>query len=124
MTMYIHLSDRDCSIQRNHQKIIEETPSTSISNDIKEKLYADAIKIARKVNYVGAGTIEFLVSDSNYYFIEMNTRIQVEHPITEMVFNVDLVKNQILAHSGEKLYLAQINLVAKGHSIECSDRRN
>ena len=111
--------DRDCSIQRNHQKIIEETPSKTISNDIKEKLYADAIKIARKVNYVGAGTIEFLVSDSNYYFIEMNTRIQVEHPITEMVFNVDLVKNQILAHSGEKIIFSSDNLVAKGHSIEC-----
>ncbi|MAM05854.1 MAG: acetyl-CoA carboxylase biotin carboxylase subunit [Flavobacteriales bacterium] len=111
--------DRDCSIQRNHQKIIEETPSISISEDIKKNLYRDAIKIAREVDYVGAGTVEFLVSDGSYYFIEMNTRIQVEHPITEMVFNVDLVKNQILAHSGEKIEISSDSLVPKGHSIEC-----
>ncbi len=111
--------DRDCSIQRNHQKIIEETPSLNISKEIKNKLYEDAIKIARKVDYVGAGTIEFLVSDNQHYFIEMNTRIQVEHPITEMVFNVDLVKNQILAHANKEILIDAKNLTPKGHSIEC-----
>ena len=98
--------ERDCSIQRNHQKIIEETPSVSISQDLKQCLYKDAIRIAKEVDYIGAGTIEFLISEGKYYFIEMNTRIQVEHPITEMVFNIDLLKNQILSHSGEKITLS------------------
>ena len=111
--------ERDCSIQRNHQKIIEETPSVSISKSLKKSLYQDAIKIARKVNYVGAGTVEFLVSDGKYYFIEMNTRIQVEHPITEMVFNVDLLKSQILSHAGEKILIEPNDLEPKGHSLEC-----
>ncbi len=111
--------ERDCSIQRNHQKIIEETPCTSINKNIKEKLYEDAIKIAKKVDYVGAGTIEFLISGDQYYFIEMNTRIQVEHPITEMVFDVDLLKNQILSHGGEEILIDSDKLHPKGHSIEC-----
>ena len=111
--------ERDCSIQRNHQKIIEETPSVSIGQDLKERLYQDAIRIAKEVDYIGAGTVEFLISEGKYYFIEMNTRIQVEHPITEMVFNIDLLKNQILSHSGEKVTLISNQLAPQGHSIEC-----
>ena len=86
---------------------------------MKQCLYKDAIRIAKEVDYIGAGTIEFLISEGKYYFIEMNTRIQVEHPITEMVFNIDLLKNQILSHSGEKITLISNQLAPQGHSIEC-----
>ena len=97
------LGDRDCSIQRNHQKIIEEAPSGNLNESLRESIYSDSVKIAKECNYVGAGTVEFLFDGGNYYFIEMNTRIQVEHPITEMIFSTDLIKNQILAHSGQNL---------------------
>ena len=113
------LGDRDCSIQRNHQKIIEETPSVRIQDDIRAKLYESAKNLAEKCNYIGAGTIEFLVAEDDYYFIEMNTRIQVEHPITEMIFSLDLVKNQILAHAGVDLSESIANIKLRGHSIEC-----
>ena len=111
--------DRDCSIQRNHQKIIEETPSVNLSSEIRNQLYSDSIKIAKACNYIGAGTIEYLVSKENYYFIEMNTRIQVEHPVTESVFSLDLLKNQILAHAGQNLSNNLQKKTLKGHSIEC-----
>jgi len=113
------LGDRDCSIQRNHQKIIEETPSVNLPDDMRKSLYECSKKIAKECEYVGAGTIEFLVSGNSYYFIEMNTRIQVEHPVTEMVFSIDLLKNQILAHAEEDLSAKIKNVVLRGHSIEC-----
>ena len=113
------LGDRDCSIQRNHQKILEETPSVHLEDNLRSSLYESAKKIARACNYIGVGTIEFLVTNNQYYFIEMNTRIQVEHPITEMIFDVDLVKNQILSHSGVDLSTQIKNVQPKGHSIEC-----
>jgi len=116
--IYIY-GDRDCSVQRNHQKIIEETPSVKINSDMREKLYSNARDLAKKCSYIGAGTIEFLVSEDRYYFIEMNTRIQVEHPITEMIFSVDLLKNQILAHAGENLSEIVAEPKARGHSMEC-----
>ena len=113
------LGDRDCSVQRNHQKIIEETPSVNIQESMRKELYACSEKLAKSCEYVGAGTIEFLISGENYYFIEMNTRIQVEHPVTEMVFSIDLLKNQIRAHANENLSQSIKNIALKGHSIEC-----
>ena len=113
------LGDRDCSIQRNHQKIIEETPSIKIQYSMRRKLYESARNLAKECNYIGAGTIEFLVVEDRYYFIEMNTRIQVEHPITEMVFSIDLLQNQILAHAGINLSKKLEEPKSRGHSIEC-----
>ena len=113
------LGDRDCSIQRNHQKIIEEAPSISINPNLEVRLLEDSIKIAKKCNYLGVGTVEFLVSGNEYYFIEMNTRIQVEHTVTEMIYSYDLIKGQILIHSGEKISDDLISAKSKGHAIEC-----
>ncbi|MGB9697459.1 MAG: acetyl-CoA carboxylase biotin carboxylase subunit [Ignavibacteria bacterium] len=113
-----HLWERDCTIQRRHQKLIEETPSPFIDNEVRQKMAQTAIQIAKVINYLNAGTIEFLVDKNrNFYFMEMNTRIQVEHPITEVVTNKDLVKEQILIASGEKLSFKSVKSV--GHSIEC-----
>jgi len=114
----IHLGERDCSIQRRNQKVIEEAPS-SISEDLRSRMGRDAIKICQEVGYENAGTIEFLVSGDDYYFIEMNTRIQVEHPITEMITGLDIIKQQIRIASGEKLGLTQEEIQLRGHSIEC-----
>lgn len=116
----IHLFERECSIQRRHQKMIEETPSPLMTNELREKMGKSAVKAAKAVNYAGAGTIEFLVdNDLNYYFLEMNTRLQVEHPITERVTGIDLVKQQIRIAEGQKLELQQNDLSQEGHSIEC-----
>jgi acetyl-CoA carboxylase biotin carboxylase subunit len=116
----IHLFERECSIQRRHQKVIEETPSPLITHEIREEMGRCAIAAAKAVNYEGAGTIEFIVdNDLNYYFLEMNTRLQVEHPITERVVGVDLVKEQIRIANGEKLTLKQDELRQNGHAIEC-----
>jgi len=116
----IHLFDRECSIQRRYQKIIEESPSITLSAEVREKMGEDAVKIAKAVGYNSAGTIEFLVDkDLNYYFLEMNTRIQVEHPVTEMVTGVDLVEEQIKIAAGNKLEINQSDLSQKGHAIEC-----
>jgi acetyl-CoA carboxylase biotin carboxylase subunit len=116
----IHLFERECSIQRRHQKVIEETPSPLITREIREEMGRYAIAAAKAVNYEGAGTIEFIVdNDLNYYFLEMNTRLQVEHPITERVVGVDLVKEQIRIANGEKLALKQDELRQNGHAIEC-----
>ena len=116
----IHLGERDCSIQRRHQKLLEEAPSTFLTPQLRKKMGDAAIKAAKSINYVGAGTIEFLVdSQSNFYFMEMNTRIQVEHPITEMITGLDLITEQISIAQGEKLKLKQSDIVLKGHSIEC-----
>ncbi len=116
----VHLFERECSIQRRHQKIIEETPSVALSDSLRKKMGNVAVKVAQTANYVNAGTVEFLLDDKgNYYFLEMNTRIQVEHPITEMVTSVDLVAEQIKIASGEKLSEAVLNASQKGHAIEC-----
>ena len=116
----IHLGERDCTIQRNHQKIIEETPSTIVDDKLRSKMGSIAVKVAKTANYTSCGTIEFLVdSDKNFYFMEMNTRIQVEHPITEMRTGIDLVKEQIKIAAGEELKIKQKDVSFNGHSIEC-----
>lgn len=116
----VHLGERDCSIQRNHQKIIEETLCDSLSPELREKICNSAVAAAKAVHYENAGTVEFLLEpNGNYYFMEMNTRIQVEHPITEWVTGIDLIKAQIRIASGEKLWFAQEDVKLTGHSIEC-----
>ena len=115
----VHLYERDCSIQRRHQKIIEEAPAPNLSKKIKDNLAKAAISVAKEINYLGAGTIEFLVEDDNFYFMEMNTRLQVEHPVTEMITNLDLVEWQIRIAAFEKLPLSQKEINANGHAIEC-----
>lgn len=114
----LHLGERDCSIQRHNQKVIEEAPSL-IKSSLRERMASDAIKACKKVGYENAGTIEFLVTEDAFYFIEMNTRIQVEHPVTEMVTGLDIVREQILIAAGEKLSYKQADITLKGHSIEC-----
>lgn len=113
----ITFGERDCSIQRRHQKLIEESPSTAVDSDLREALFAAARKAALAVNYIGAGTVEFLVDQGQFFFMEMNTRIQVEHPITELVCNVDLVKAQLQAAAGEKAPCT--SYTPRGHAIEC-----
>ncbi|MCK4677172.1 MAG: acetyl-CoA carboxylase biotin carboxylase subunit [Bacteroidales bacterium] len=116
----IHLFERECSVQRRHQKVIEETPSPLMNPEIREEMGKAAVAAAKAVNYHGAGTVEFIVDeDLNYYFLEMNTRLQVEHPITERVVGVDLVKEQINIANGQKLTLKQNELRQNGHAIEC-----
>lgn len=117
----IHLGERDCSLQRRHQKLLEETPSPSVSQHQRTELYKAAIRMAKAVNYTNAGTVEFLVDKDNgkYYFIEMNTRLQVEHPITEMVSGIDLVKEQLRISAGEQLGYKQRQITLDGVAIEC-----
>lgn len=116
----IHLGERDCSIQRNHQKMIEESPSVALSEELREKMGKVAVKAAKAAGYVNAGTIEFLLDkNGSFYFMEMNTRIQVEHPVTEWVTGIDLVKEQIRIASGEKLSYTQEEVRLDGHAIEC-----
>ena len=116
----IHLGERDCSIQRNHQKMIEESPSIAISPEKREEMGKAAVAAAKAAEYVNAGTIEFLLEKSgNFYFMEMNTRIQVEHPVTEWVTGVDLIKEQIRIASGQKLSYTQDDIHITGHAIEC-----
>lgn len=115
----VHLFERDCSIQRRHQKVVEESPSPFLSQTVKEKMFETALRAARAVDYENAGTIEFIVDQNeNFYFLEMNTRLQVEHPVTELNTGIDLVKWQILVASGERLPQSQNEIVSKGHSIE------
>ena len=117
---YIHLFERECSVQRRHQKVIEETPSPLMTEELRKKMGEQAIAAARSVDYEGAGTIEFLVdNDHNFYFLEMNTRLQVEHPITERTTGVDLVKAQINVANGLPLQFKQEDLRQNGHAIEC-----
>ena len=116
----IHLGERDCSIQRNHQKFIEEAPCAAISQELRDQMGAEAVKAAIAAEYVNAGTIEFLVENGiDFYFMEMNTRIQVEHPVTEWVTGIDLIKEQIRIASGKKLSYEQKDVSVVGHSIEC-----
>ena len=116
----VHLGERDCSVQRRHQKLVEESPAPSISAETRAGLCKAALAVAHAVNYVSAGTVEFLVDrGGRYYFIEMNTRIQVEHPVTEMVTGVDLVREQIRLAAGESLGYAQSAVQMSGHAIEC-----
>jgi len=118
---YVHLGERECSIQRRHQKVIEECPSPLNDATLRQRMGDDAIKIARAVDYVGAGTIEFLFSDitREFYFLEMNTRLQVEHPVTELVTGFDLVREQIRVAAGEELSFKQDDVNMSGHAIEC-----
>lgn len=116
----VHLGERDCSIQRRHQKVMEESPCEVISPKLRKKMGEVAVKAAKAVNYENAGTIEFLLDkDKNFYFMEMNTRIQVEHPVTEMVSGIDLIKEQICVAAGEPLSVSQEDIRIKGHAIEC-----
>ena len=116
----VHLGERECSIQRNHQKLLEEAPAPSISDELRENICKDAVKAAKHINYSNAGTIEFIVdAEDNYYFLEMNTRIQVEHPVTEMITGIDIIKEQIRLAWGEKLELEQEDVRCSGHAIEC-----
>jgi acetyl/propionyl-CoA carboxylase alpha subunit len=116
----IHVFERECSIQRRHQKIIEETPSTAVTPELRARMGAAAVAAARAVNYRGAGTVEFILNPSGeFYFLEMNTRLQVEHPITEMTSGLDLVREQIGIASGEKLSCSQAGLRQTGNALEC-----
>ncbi|MFQ6115006.1 MAG: acetyl-CoA carboxylase biotin carboxylase subunit [bacterium] len=114
----IALGERECSIQRKHQKLIEESPSPAVTPEIRKKMTSSAIKGAKAVNYQSAGTVEFLFEDGNFYFMEMNTRIQVEHPVTEAVFDVDLIKKQIEVAAGEKIEWNK-DFQIRGHAVEC-----
>ncbi|MCB0538409.1 MAG: acetyl-CoA carboxylase biotin carboxylase subunit, partial [Bacteroidetes bacterium] len=116
---YVYLFERECSIQRRHQKVIEEAPSAVLTPELRKKMGEDAINVAKSCNYVGAGTVEFLLDgDMNYYFLEMNTRLQVEHPVSELITGIDLVKEQVKVARGEKLSFTQNDLKINGHAIE------
>ena len=116
----IHLGERECSIQRRHQKLLEEAPSVALDDKLRKKMGETAVKIAKSVNYRGVGTVEFLLNtNGEFYFMEMNTLIQVEHPVTEMVTGIDLVKRQIRLAAGEKLKIRQDDVKLRGHAIEC-----
>lgn len=115
----VFLGERDCSMQRRHQKILEEAPAPGISTRLRDKIGARCADACRRINYRGAGTFEFLFENDEFYFIEMNTRVQVEHPVTEMITGIDIVKQQILIAAGEKLPFRQRDIEFKGHAIEC-----
>jgi len=116
----VHVFERECSIQRRHQKIIEETPSPAITPEIRRRMGEAAVKAAKAANYLSAGTVEFLLDDDgSFYFLEVNTRIQVEHPVTEMITGIDLVKEQIRIAAGDPLPFTQNEIHSRGHALEC-----
>jgi acetyl-CoA carboxylase biotin carboxylase subunit len=116
----LHLGERECSIQRRHQKVVEESPSPIMTPELRQEMGSAAVEIARAAGYVGAGTVEFLVDENRkFYFLEVNTRLQVEHPVTEMVTGIDLVKEQIVVAEGKKLTLRQEDIQMRGHALEC-----
>jgi acetyl-CoA carboxylase biotin carboxylase subunit len=115
----ICLGERDCSMQRKHQKVIEEAPAIGVSAVVRKKMMELVVSACKKINYIGAGTFEFLYQNDEFYFIEMNTRIQVEHPVTEMITGIDIVRQQLLIASGEKIGYSQEQVEIKGHAIEC-----
>ncbi|MDY6829512.1 MAG: acetyl-CoA carboxylase biotin carboxylase subunit [Pseudomonadota bacterium] len=115
----IHLGDRDCSLQRRHQKVVEEAPAPGIDPEARARVAASCVRACEQMHYRGAGTFEFLYENGEFYFIEMNTRVQVEHPVTEMVTGVDIVKEQLRIASGEPLSLTQADIEIEGHAIEC-----
>ena len=115
----VHLHERDCSVQRRHQKLIEETPSPILTNEIRKDLFEKTVNMVKKIGYEGAGTVEFIYEDGKFFFLEMNTRVQVEHPVTEVVTGIDIIKEQIsIANSGNTA-LAQEDIKPRGHAIEC-----
>ena len=115
----VHLHERDCSVQRRHQKLIEETPSPVLNDNIRKDLFEKTVNMINKIGYIGAGTVEFIYEDEKFYFLEMNTRVQVEHPVTEMVTGIDIIKEQIhIAFTGETA-LTQNDIKPRGHAIEC-----
>ncbi|MDA8646357.1 acetyl-CoA carboxylase biotin carboxylase subunit [Porticoccaceae bacterium] len=115
----IHLGDRDCSLQRRHQKVLEEAPAPGIPEEARQAVFTSCVNACIQINYRGAGTFEFLYEDGNFYFIEMNTRVQVEHPVSEMITGVDIVKEQLMIAGGHPLSLTQEDIVFRGHSFEC-----
>ena len=115
----IHLGERDCSLQRRHQKVLEESPSPALNAEARDKIGETVAKAMREINYLGVGTVEFLYEDGEFYFIEMNTRIQVEHPVTEMITDIDLIFEQIRVATGAELTLKQSDITFRGHAIEC-----
>ena len=120
----VHLGERDCTVQRRHQKLVEQAPSPNISDQLRDDICKSAIKLAKSVNYTNVGTVEFLVDEEGkYYFIEMNTRLQVEHPVTEMLTGIDLVKEQIRIAHGERLNLRQKKIKIRGGCDRVQDKR-
>jgi acetyl-CoA carboxylase biotin carboxylase subunit len=115
----IHLGDRDCSLQRRHQKVLEEAPAPHIEDDVRNDVLESCVRACIEMGYRGAGTFEFLYEDGRFYFIEMNTRVQVEHPVSEMITGVDIVKQQLYIAGGEKLAIKQEDVIFRGHSFEC-----
>jgi acetyl-CoA carboxylase biotin carboxylase subunit len=115
----IHLGERDCSMQRRHQKIVEEAPAPELTERQRNRLGAQVVEACRHIGYRGAGTVEFLFEDGEFYFIEMNTRVQVEHPVTELITGIDIIKQQLLIAAGQKLALKQKDVTIRGHAIEC-----
>ncbi len=115
----VHLHERDCSVQRRHQKLIEETPSPVLTDTIRKDLFEKTVNMVSKIGYMGAGTVEFIYEDNKFYFLEMNTRVQVEHPVTEMVTGIDIIKEQIWIAFSEETALKQSDISPRGHAIEC-----
>jgi acetyl-CoA carboxylase biotin carboxylase subunit len=115
----VHLGDRDCSLQRKHQKVIEEAPAPGISDQVRNEIGARCVNACKQIGYRGVGTFEFLYEDGEFFFIEMNTRIQVEHPVTEMITGIDLLQEQIRVADGEQLRFAQDDIHFRGHAFEC-----